>query len=1016
MSCVDHLILTAANPTQARGYEAQLSLRESQGRLRRCGAWQVVSDPGGKRVGSGGSTLWVLFEIARRRLAETADADSLEALFAGRRSLIIHSGGDSRRLCAYAAQGKVFTPLPCDAPEDRHPATLFDLVFDRLVRLPAPPGGQVLIAAGDVLLTFDPQEVDFDRPGVVGVAYPGTPQRASQHGVYVADHDRVVDFLQKPDEAEARRRRAVDAVGRILIDTGLISLDPSTAAAWLELAGVRLGHGRLERKPGLLGDLVERSIPPLDLYEQLLMAMPEAVDQQQYLRTVAADDADAAHRQRLARVHERLNGRPFHVNVLPYCDFYHVGTSRELLGNISTLTRTAQEYGFANFDRSIVADEAALEDAFVYNSILERAKVRIGSGVLLEATHASGDVELPGRNIVVGWPGGADAPLRAPEGVGVVALPVRVGSARRWSPVVFGVDDDFKSTLAQGGTFLNTPLSQWLASRGLGPEQLWGDLPETRRTLWDARLWLAGKFDETWRATRWMFDPNAERPHGWMRRKRLSMRELIGIVDHDRLISHRAEIQRRGDLHHTPTRLIEDPRHPAAQIVGQLRQTDEAAALLESLRALERRHDDPHLHARTRKLAAMALERFPHASTRTVEDEEAEAFGQVARSVERTLMPNDPPEAAAILPDQVVWSMSPVRLDFAGGWSDTPPICAEIGGTVLNAAVTLNRQFPVQVMAKLRREPSIVIHSIDLGRRVELRRTQEVLGYTDPEDWAALPKAALVETGICPTNVGESLKRRLERLGGGLDVTIFSAVPKGSGLGTSSIMGSTLLACLDRVVGRPLQRERLFARTSVLEQMMTTAGGWQDQVGGVTPGVKLIRTRPGADQSPSLHWVAEPGQFAPTPGGGRLLLYYTGYQRMARNILRNVVGRYLAREPEAMDLITRLKAGADAMKNDLDAGDLDAFGRGVEEYWRLKQRFDAGATNPRIAALIRKVEYFLTGKVLPGAGGGGFVFMIAHDPAAAEAVRMTLERDPPNRLARFFDFHVDPTGLSVTVL
>jgi fucokinase len=85
--------------------------------------------------------------------------------------------------------------------------------------------------------------------------------------------------------------------------------------------------------------------------------------------------------------------------------------------------------------------------------------------------------------------------------------------------------------------------------------------------------------------------------------------------------------------------------------------------------------------------------------------------------------------------------------------------------------------------------------------------------------------------------------------------------------------------------------------TSILEQRMCTGGGWQDQVGGIMPGVKLIRTQPGADQTVSLRWsvfnLADDSDLKQ-----RCLLYFTGQKRMARNILQNVVGNYLARTPK----------------------------------------------------------------------------------------------------------------------
>src|SRR5262249_45357367 len=143
-----------------------------------------------------------------------------------KRILLLHAGGDSKRLPAYAAQGKLFTPLPVAAPAGQVP-TLFDLLLGNLERLPLPAGGHLLIAAGDVLLTFNPAEADFSLRGVTGVAYPDHTERAARHGVYVAGAGgEVLDFLQKPNLDELRRRGALDRLGRALIDTGLMSFDP----------------------------------------------------------------------------------------------------------------------------------------------------------------------------------------------------------------------------------------------------------------------------------------------------------------------------------------------------------------------------------------------------------------------------------------------------------------------------------------------------------------------------------------------------------------------------------------------------------------------------------------------------------------------------------------------------------------------------------------------------------------------------------------------------------------------
>ncbi len=1023
---VDWLIVTAANEMQSRGYRAQLEARQRRGQIDFVNHWRVIADPGGRRVGSGGSTLWVLHEIARELRKQNKQAKSLAELFAGQRVLIIHSGGDSRRLVAYAAQGKVFTPLPCDVPgRDEHPATLFDLILSDLAGLPSPEAGQVLLAAGDVLLTFDPLAVDFNQPGIVGVAYAGPAARGEKHGVYVADaNSQVTDFLQKPTEAEARQRGAVDQVGRVLVDTGLVSLDPPTVNTWLNMAGVSLGKQGVQLKPGLLKDVVNGKSPAIDLYEQMLMAVPAKQKRNTYLKAMQSSKTKQAgvtsHHKRLEKLYDALHDLNFHVNVLPTCEFFHIGTTRELVENISGLNRTAQHYHFANLDRSVIADSAALEGAFIYNSVLESQRIRVGKRALIEAGHANGvEVELPGDNVVVGWPKEAKQPLRLPEGVGLVCLPI---GERDWSVVMFGCDDDFKTSIEAGGTGLNQPLDQLLKDGGLDADSIWKS-DESSRTLWSAKLWRVGPINQVLKQTTWLARSAAgetvKPPKPWLKAKRLSMAELLGMVNHERLIAAREELQRLGELNELSQRLLTKPNLPADHVVSQLRSIKEAEKALSQIDQLLARDQDPLLHARLFRLAELIADRFKKTAVTVAGYEKSQwsqaAYSAVAESVARDLAIPDEPVAAAILHDQVCWATTPVRIDFAGGWSDTPPICAEVGGTVVNAAVTLNGQYPLQVVAKLTEKRSITLSSIDLGRSEELTQTRDILRYTDPGDWAALPKAALVLAGLCPRDAKQKLTDWLEILGGGLNLTLFSSLPKGSGMGTSSILGAAVLACLARVVGRPVSNETLISQVSMLEQMMTTGGGWQDQVGGITPGVKIVRTVPGPDQNPSLHWTGV-DLTERSPLKRRMLLYFTGQKRLAKNILQNVVGRYLARDPQSLAIIDQLKASAEQMKDDLDRGDAEAFAQGIDQYWQLKKAIDPGSTNLGVEKIIKKVDKYLSAKLLPGAGGGGFVFMVAKDEEAAEKVRFTLDKQPPNPHSRFFDFQIDPQGLKVTVL
>jgi hypothetical protein len=133
------------------------------------------------------------------------------------------------------------------------------------------------------------------------------------------------------------------------------------------------------------------------------------------------------------------------------------------------------------------------------------------------------------------------------------------------------------------------------------------------------------------------------------------------------------------------------------------------------------------------------------------------------------------------------------------------------------------------------------VHSIDLGHTETFTSFRELLDYRDPVSPFALPKASLALVGLDGGRAeGATLEDVLDELGAGLEITLLCAVPKGSGLGTSSVLGGVILAALSRFFGLPLLQDELVRQVLQVEQMLTTGGGWQDQIGGLLPGVKYV--------------------------------------------------------------------------------------------------------------------------------------------------------------------------------
>jgi galactokinase/mevalonate kinase-like predicted kinase len=332
-------------------------------------------------------------------------------------------------------------------------------------------------------------------------------------------------------------------------------------------------------------------------------------------------------------------------------------------------------------------------------------------------------------------------------------------------------------------------------------------------------------------------------------------------------------------------------------------------------------------------------------------------------------------------------------------------------------AVNLNGQPPIHAYARTCSESHIKLTSIDHGVSVTIRDLEELHQYRT--DGFGLAKAALVlsgfstDTGTWPRGV-TTLEQILEHFGGGIELTTLAAIPSGSGLGTSSIMAAVLVAVLARLTGRELTQRELFNRVLQLEQELTTGGGWQDQIGGCVGGTKLITTRPGLVPDPMIHFVPS-DLIDPNKNGGRTLLFYTGIRRLAKNILHEVVGRYLDRNRETLATYRNLQALPHQLADALSRRDMPAFGKLIGESWKLNKELDPNSTTPEIESLLDQLHPHIQGAKLLGAGGGGFLALVCSSPESLQNARRILNGVEINDRRRFFDYSISQTGLELSV-
>ena len=359
--------------------------------------------------------------------------------------------------------------------------------------------------------------------------------------------------------------------------------------------------------------------------------------------------------------------------------------------------------------------------------------------------------------------------------------------------------------------------------------------------------------------------------------------------------------------------------------------------------------------------------------------------------------------------DQIVWGRSPVRIDIAGGWTDTPPYCLMEGGNVINFAIELNGQPPLQAYVRPSKELRVVLRSIDLGAMEVVETTEQLTDFMHVGSPFSIPKAALVLSGFGK----RVLREELEAFGTGIELTLLSAIPAGSGLGTSSILASTVLGALNDFCGLGWDKNEIGHRTLMLEQMLTTGGGWQDQFGGVLGGVKLLQTGRGFDQSPQVRWL--PNDLWTQPEFRAChLLYYTGITRTAKSILAEIVRRMFLNHHEELSLLREMKAHTIEMYEAIQRNDFLQMGLLVRKTWLQNQALDSGTNPPQVAVLTSLIDDLCLGYKLPGAGGGGYLYMIAKDPEAAARIKQILGEHRQNKNARFVEMTLSTKGLQIS--
>ncbi|KAJ3596769.1 hypothetical protein NHX12_003170 [Muraenolepis orangiensis] len=974
------VLLTCRHKDRVDALQRELDLRQRRGSVAPGALLLTVSDPEERRLGSGGATLNALLVAAEHLSARAGftvvSADVLEQAHI----LILHTGRDFPwGGCSRAFSWLAEEEEPWGSQSVQAPVCCLDRLLDCLdtqVCPGSPPG--VWVCSTDMLLEI-PADYAPSWEGFSGVrvlALPGDLSFAANHGVYLVDRQGTVkDIVYRGSREEVQRAAMSD--GTVPMVSGVVFFSSSLSERLLQthvtppLDGctyLGLDSGATPLQISLFLDVVKALCADLT-QDQFVNREPEdhcALDPPQV----------AALRRGRETLWQTLRGASLTMAYVPGGRYDYLTLSAK--EHVARLTRDTPG------NRSILSHVqnrlSVSPGARVINSVLQ-GDVTVATASVVQHCHLQGPLSLPVGVLLSGLD------LEASSHLGRLALAddiilqghrIRLGGLQLTVYSTLGTRDHLEG---YSDTVLNQNWNDFYRRTGIQPEDLWA--PGQGPSLLAARLFpvlqaRGGVVGLAQGGVAWLLG-GAGTLVQWRGAWRLSLKELLSLTDQEAELRWREELlflagrRRVVDTLTSQSDACLLPLFRAAVLGGQqgaLLRTldgiaagspegagpgegaglDEGAGLGVSARALACVADV--LEGKVREgVASLARERDlwlhrPDLLVRAARH--YEGAGQVL--LRRVLMTSQRfvSIGQAEVPPLGRWQEveCPARLDLAGGWSDTPPIAFEHGGSVTNVAVRVDGRRPIGARARRIREPRLLLVSHAGGR----------------------DSAVATETACDRL---EDLKDHCQ--------------PHAPG--TSSILAGALLAAVYLTTGQSYDHDTLIHAVLHLEQMLTTGGGWQDQVGGLVGGVKVARS------IASLPLRVEVERLAPSPHfldqvQRHLLLVYTGKTRLARNLLQNV---------------------HNLVSNSEECG----LGACLRRAWQQKKVMVPGCEPSSVRLMMEVLEPLVLGQSLAGAGGGGFLYLLTRQPLQHQVVLELLNHTPGLGDFSVHSVELDQDGLTV---
>ena len=283
---------------------------------------------------------------------------------------------------------------------------------------------------------------------------------------------------------------------------------------------------------------------------------------------------------------------------------------------------------------------------------------------------------------------------------------------------------------------------------------------------------------------------------------------------------------------------------------------------------------------------------------------------------------------------------TPFRISFAGGGSDLPSFYRRHEGCVLST--TINKYMYVVIHPTFSRNETVIKYSktetVDDIRKIQHPIARQLL---------------------------------LDHKVDGVEIVSTADIPSGTGLSTSSAYTVGVIHALYAFQGKFCSQERIAREACELEiEKLGEPIGKQDQYGTAIGGLKFIRFMP--DETVDVEPLIVSSDIRRRLDEN-LLLFYTGVTHSAGEILREQ-NKNVASESDKFRALVRMTELAYQMREALTNGDLDGFGRILNENWLLKRELASKISSAAIDKYYQlAIDSGALGGKLLGAGGGGFL-------------------------------------------